>query len=100
MRNKKLDQNKLGIIVNSLLLSASFLIFQLFDNLIRLCMERPEKPFNFDIFVFSAFYLVHFWIVSVYITHSSFMRKYINRDIIGNPYLETGKLDESAQSKN
>ncbi|EGT45648.1 hypothetical protein CAEBREN_25529 [Caenorhabditis brenneri] len=67
--------------------------------MIRLCMDRSKQSFNFDIFVFSAFYLVFFWIVSVYITHSKFMRKYIDRDSIGNPYLEMEKLDETAQSK-
>ncbi|EGT45573.1 hypothetical protein CAEBREN_22340 [Caenorhabditis brenneri] len=64
-------------------------------------MEKLKKPYNIDIYTFSAYYFVFFWIVSVYITNCKFMRKYIDSDTIENPYVETEmeEVSDTAQQK-
>ncbi|EGT45797.1 hypothetical protein CAEBREN_10175 [Caenorhabditis brenneri] len=99
MKKKKINENKLGVIIHSLLSSASLLIFQIVYC--TFYMEELKQPHNPDIFVFSAYNFVFFWIVSAYITYSKFLRKYIDRETTENPYVETemGKIGDTAQPK-
>ncbi|EGT45812.1 hypothetical protein CAEBREN_11307 [Caenorhabditis brenneri] len=99
MSTDKLDQNKLGAIIHSSLSSASFLLFQLIDGMVLLYINRPQKLYNYGIFIFGGYYFVFFWITSVYITNLKFMRKYIDRGTMRNTYVEMGKVDDSAQPK-
>ncbi|EGT45843.1 hypothetical protein CAEBREN_02311 [Caenorhabditis brenneri] len=99
MKKRKINENTLGIIIHSWLSTASFLIFQIAHCIFYI--ERLTKPYNIDIYTFSAYYFVFFWIVSAYITNCKFIRKYIDRETIENPYVETEmeEVSDTAQQK-